>query len=320
MPSLETLAHEMPYQTTPRVPAWTLGAFRRASIAYANGAIDPLTRVIWTQSHGMTGDLRIPPHRPKITPSDRIADMDRATLVAQASAEGAVGDTFWNDGVMSWDWRCSHQPYDKWPEPAELRRVGVSMIEFAPSGAYVEDWRLLPSAAGAMAGLRLVAEMDTAGHFQPRTGGLVMAGDHAIMCLERQSPLPDGVRAQDYVAHADDPAAAYAHVAAGIASHFVRRGGAFTVDASTDPWAEGSPAHDLDGFTPAPDRGHLIQSVSRGGQPSQRLWRICSLAPSEAACATTAAADAAFAWIAREADTLLDPLPPTLKELPPCAS
>ena len=319
MPSLEALAHDTQFETTPRVPAWTLGAFRRASIAYANGAVDPITRVIWTQSHTMTGDLRIPPHRPKIAATDRISDMDRATLVAIAAAEGAVGDTFWNGELMSWNWWFSHHPYDKWPEPAWLRRVGVSMIEFAPSGAYVEDWRLLPSADGAMAGLSLVAETDASGHFQPRAGGIVLSGDHAIVCLARHVPLPDGVRAQDYVVDAADPAAAYARVAGGSVSHLVRRNGVFTIDASTDPWSETLAADGFDDFAPAPDQGHLLQNITLDGRPAQRLWRITSLGPVAATEPVTQATQAAFDWLAREADTLLDPLPAAFKEFPTCA-
>ena len=40
-----------------------------------------------------------------------------------------------------------------------MRRVGECCLEFAPSGAYVEDWRMQPGTAGLAASLVLLAEV-----------------------------------------------------------------------------------------------------------------------------------------------------------------
>lgn len=67
MPSLDELARAGAVDAEARVPAWTLGCFLRRSIVYATGCDDTLTKVVWVQSHTMTGDLRIPPNRPQVT-------------------------------------------------------------------------------------------------------------------------------------------------------------------------------------------------------------------------------------------------------------
>lgn len=300
MPRLESLAREHPIAAEPVVPAWTLGCFRRRSIVYATGAEDTLTSVFWTQSHSMTGDLRIPPDRPAVGPNDRPEDMDHASLTLLAAAEGSTGDTRWCDGVMSWDWGPSVQPYDKWAEPALLRRVGSSLIEFAPSGIYVEDWRLQPSAPGPVGALRLTGETDEHGRVVRRRGHIVFAGDHAIQCIDgRGTPLPAGQRAQDIVAYADDPVAAWRWVAA-CATDYAVKG---TIVASTDPWREGEPLG-LDRMIPGEGQT-LRQTFTRDGRSVQRFWSIVSLGWSEGFSLATEAEAAKLKWLEREADTLL---------------
>ncbi len=161
--TLEEVAAAAPQTNTLRVPDWALGCVRRRSITMATGVEDTLTRVFWVQAHGMTGDIRIHPARPQIAADTNLASLDRETLSLLASVEGGVAKTSWAEPVMSWaDW-IGFQPYDKYPEPGQMRRIGDCMIEFAPSGAYVEDWRFLPSAPGLLAGLQLISETDDYG-------------------------------------------------------------------------------------------------------------------------------------------------------------
>ena len=49
-----------------------------------------------------------------------------------------------------------------------MRRVGECCLEFAPSGAYVEDWRMQPGTAGIAASLVLLAEVRSAPLLPPR--------------------------------------------------------------------------------------------------------------------------------------------------------
>lgn len=88
---------------------------------------------------------------------------------------------------MSWSIARSYQPRDQWPEPAELRFIGNSVLEFAPSGAYVEDWRQ-QSVRGPLLGLRLLSLHDEdMGQDLPMDGGLIIAGNHVAYA---QSRLP----------------------------------------------------------------------------------------------------------------------------------
>ncbi|MEH3098755.1 hypothetical protein [Sphingomonas adhaesiva] len=157
----------------PAFPAHLLGAFRRHAITFCNGLTDTVTRVFWFQSRTFTIDLRLPD--------------GAATPVDQR--QGWIGDTLWDAaaGEMSWRIPASYQPHDQWPEAARLLPIGNSVIEIAPSGAYVEDWRQ-QAVRGPLLGLRLTAVVDTAtGASEPREGGLIVAGPHIALAVARPS-------------------------------------------------------------------------------------------------------------------------------------
>lgn len=295
---LEDLARQAPVARAPAVPAWTLGCFHRRSITYATGHEDASTRVIWTQSCGLTGDLRLPLHRPDVAARGALAECAPEELVELARGEGGVAVTSWSDGLMSWGNWAAFQPYDKWPEPGELRRVGPALIEFAPSGIYVEDWRLQPGSSGLRVGLRLVSEAPPGRAPAPRDGGLVIAGDHAIFALARRTRLAEGVPAWRQLA-ADptldetvfDAQAAYARRDAA---------GAWRIALSIDPFAEGE-ALALDGFIAAgPDA--IRQTLADG---TERLWRVDVLMADQAVEAVTPASAEGAAWLSAESGTLL---------------
>lgn len=302
--TLDEIASNLTLTSDNRVPAWTRGCYIRRCITYANGVDDTQTLVVWVQSHGMTGDLRIPAHRPWLAPGTDLAALDRDTLARLASVEGGVAPTLWDGTMMSWgDW-IAYQPYDKWPEPAELRRVGNSMLEFAPSGIYVEDWRLQPSAPGVIAGLQLVSETLSSGETRARQGGLVVAGDHAILCLDRLSPPPSGAKVQDFVRKAASPLDAFVAADACKVFYLHREGGAVRIVASTDPFAAGNASSALDGFALAGDR-LLTQRIT--GEPDivARQWHIHSIGLGDFDLETPSTG---FDWLNGEADTLLEPL------------
>ncbi|MEH3046259.1 hypothetical protein [Sphingomonas adhaesiva] len=167
----ELLAALPPRTADAAFPAHLLGAFRRHAITFCNGLTDMATRVFWFQSRTFTIDLRLPDGA--ATPPDL--------------RQGWVGDTRWDAAAseMSWDIASSYQPHDQWPEPARLVAIGNSVIEFAPSGAYVEDWRQ-QAATGALLGLRLVAVTDRGdGARRPRDGGLIVAGAQIALAIAR---------------------------------------------------------------------------------------------------------------------------------------
>jgi hypothetical protein len=306
--TLEEIAATAPRTNTLRVPDWALGCVRRRSITMATGVEDTWTRVFWVQAHGMTGDIRIHPARPQIAADTHLASLDRETLSLLASVEGGIATTSWNEPVMSWAGWIGFQPYDKYPEPGLMRRIGDCMIEFAPSGAYVEDWRFQPSASGLLAGLRLVSETDTKTDTYSRTGGLVVAGDHAIRTFARIDELPDGTRCQDFVRSSADPVAALERVFGCVTDYMVRTSGDWIIAASTDPRREGAQSSLMGAMEPGREPGTLIEKVTDTMGVARRLWRIDSLETNRSYSLSTPIGDAQRAWLAREADTLLAPL------------
>lgn len=306
--TLDEIAATHPQANTLRVPAWALGCVRRRSITFATSFEDTQTRVFWVQAHGMTGDIRIHPARPAIPAGTPLSSLDSETLSALASVEGGIATTSWTDPVMSWaDW-IGFQPYDKYPEPGVMHRIGDCMIEFAPSGAYVEDWRFLPSAPGLLAGLRLISETGAKNDTYPRSGGLVVAGDYAIRTLARHQELPGGTRCQDFVANSTDPAAALERVFQCVTDYLVRDGTAWIIAASTDPRREGSRTALNGPLKPGREPGTVVEIIHGTPGIAERLWRIDSLEANHAFDQSTALAPNHMAWLEREADTLIDPI------------
>lgn len=154
-------------------PRNLLGTFRRKSISFCTGVTDETTVVYWLQSKTFSIDLRLP----------------EAAATPLTERQGWVGDTLWDNATrqLSWQIARSYQPSNQWPEPARLSFIGNCVLEFAPSGAYVEDWRQ-KSSSGPLLGLRLVSMInETTGQETPMDGGLVIAGEHAAFA---QSRLP----------------------------------------------------------------------------------------------------------------------------------
>jgi hypothetical protein len=280
----------------------------RRSITFATGLCNTKTRVVWVQAHAMTADIRIHSARPPLVAGTALETLDRNTLSALASVEGGVARTSWADGIMSWsDW-IGFQPYEKYPEAGQLRRVGGCMIEFAPSGIYVEDWRCQPSEPGLLAGLWLVAEVESGGKETARSGGLVIAGDHAILTLARPSEFPTGTRAQDAVRRSSDPAAAIERVYGCSVDYAVRGDGSYRVELSTDPRREGMALNLTDRFATTQFTGILRQDVTDTPGITARLWRIDSLEAGVTFRQNTSAPADRLAWLQAEADTLVDPI------------
>ena len=176
------LATLPPRIADPAFPSHLLGAFRRHSITFCNGLTDLTTRVFWFQSRTFTIDLRLPD--------------GAATPVDQR--QGWIGDTMWDPdaGEMAWQISSSYQPHDQWPEAARLLPIGNSVIEIAPSGAYVEDWRQ-QATQGPLLGLRLTAVTDAAsGSSEAREGGLILAGAHGALAVARPTHAAAGM--EDY--------------------------------------------------------------------------------------------------------------------------
>jgi hypothetical protein len=197
--------------------------------------------------------------------------------------EGGSASTEWNGVSMRWsDWTAL-QLRDKWPEPGLLRRVGDCVIEFAPSGAYVEDWRLQPSRPGPVVGLRLIEERAD-GRVTHRGGALIVCGDHAALVRGRSAGTDLFACEASYATR--DPAS-----------------GDFTVALSTNPLREGQVIAVQDGFEF--DNQNVRQTVEENGEVRERIFTIDTLEPLHDFRISTEAGSGAAAWLESEAETLL---------------
>jgi hypothetical protein len=263
-------------------PAWALGCFSRRSITWADNTEDSTTRVVWLQTYGMTGDLRVPAARPDLAGVADVCACSRADLMQLARAEGGVADSsFGGGGRMTWHNWVLFQSFNTWPEPGDLRRVGSCLVEFAPGGAYVEDWRAQPDASGLLVGLRLVSEaVDGLDRYHtPRDGGLLIAGGHAMRILGRRRPLTSQQPLPEQFATCTSPSALAAEVFDASVAYARRLDGtdAYTIELSTNPFEEGREVSLLDGFAPAQRDGFLVQRVDTASEHVERVWRIDTL-------------------------------------------
>lgn len=295
-----------------RVPGWTLGCFRRRSITFFNGDSDDRTLVVWLQSRGLTADLRLADDRPRLASREALGDLPLAELERLAEAEGGVSPTRFEpdavsgvelSGTMLWpDW-TAFQLHAKWPEPGNLRRVGDCLIEYAPSGAYVEDWRLQTSGPGPLVGLSLLEERDSKGTLLHRGGGLVIAGEHALFVRGRPEALPPAARLGELVERAArEPK--LRELLFGFEASYARRdeAGRYQVVASTLPWREGKPLMALGGFSV--HDGLVLQKARENGRGIERRFQIDTLEPSYEDWLATPATATAVEWLAAEPSLL----------------
>lgn len=170
------------------LPQVVLGAFRRKSISFFNGATDEKTIVYWFQSKSFTIDLRL-------------KDSKNTPILQR---QGWIGETLWDteQQLLSWqvEAHANYQNHIQWPEPAKLHCIGNCILEFSPSNAYVEDWRQQAS-QGMYLGLRL----DQAIHLESNTpvqldAGLIICGDWVAYA---QSRLPQNQQALASFNHLD---------------------------------------------------------------------------------------------------------------------
>jgi hypothetical protein len=305
--TLDELVHRCARRSVDGVPAWTLGCFRRRSITFCTGATDTETQVLWLQARGLTADLRLPAGRPQLAGFAPLSEREPEVLMALAEVEGGLARTGWDGRAMSWsDW-TSFQTHERWPERGLLARVGDCLTEHAPSGAYVEDWRLEPSEDGPLLGLRLLEERDSgAGVVRHRGGGLLVCGDHAALVLGRPEPIPvAGTIAEVVRGHVHDRALMRA-VFACEASYGTRDGGgAFTVVASTNPLREGRPLLDLGGFSYDEHRGVVVQRTHEEGALVERVFAVDTIEARVAFPLATETTSDGGRWLEREGPALL---------------
>lgn len=303
----ELLAHHA-QRPARSVPDWMLGYYKRRSISFANGETDVRTHVCWLQSRNFTIDLRLP-LKDRQAPARALADYSTHELQTLANYEGWEALCDWDGEALSWHTETSLQVHNRWPEPALLKRIGNCMVEFAPSGAYVEDWRLQPSRPGALIGLRLLEERDLNTHcVRHRGGGLIVCGDHAALVLGRAEPidaLETGASLRTLAAQAIGDAQRLAPLfdfETSVASGSLAQG--FAISLSTRPARLQQSLLPLDGFEFLAERQLVSQHLIIDGVPCERLFSIDTLEPQVHFEQSTGFTPDAQAWFERESQTL----------------
>jgi hypothetical protein len=293
MMNLIKLASKSNFKSDIRIPKWMLGIFYRRTISFADGLSDTQTRVFWLQSGGLTIDLRLPiKQEQRNHPKGDYENLE--TLLEQANLDGWYAHTCWEKNQLSWKDGASYQLHDRWPEPAELRRIGNCMMEFAPSGAYVEDWRHLNQInTGPMIGLELESETDlNTGITLPRSGALIINGEYAGLVLGRTNMatehywLASGLTLSQALQKASfeqrsDLLDFQTLVAQRNSSSCYKTLHTLDLDAPDADEIQ------LEGFSLTKDKNILNQRIALQGRDIERRWRIDSLEPSFSYQATT---------------------------------
>ena len=306
--TLQELLEQFARRPEKSVPDWMLGYYKRRSMSFANGQTDLRTQVCWFQSRNFTIDLRLPVEvlAASTTALNTLSVEERQTL---ADYEGWEALCHWHEDVLSWHTVTSLQVNNRWPEPAILKRIGNCMIEFAPSGAYVEDWRLQPSRPGPLIGLRLIEEREVvSGRLRHQGGGLIICGDYAAMVLGRANPVDQAhasTNLRSLVAGALDDSERLSQLfnfETSVATGSVREG--FTVALSTQPSRLHQSLLALDGFEYDSDSGGLIQHFSIDGLACVRVFAIDTIEASVSFDPATEFSAEAEQWFKRESLTL----------------
>jgi hypothetical protein len=288
------------------VPDWMLGFYKRRAISFADGLTDTQTHVCWFQSRNFTIDLRLP-LEPSQVAAKPLQAYSPEELQVLANYEGWEALCSWQGETLSWHSETSLQLHNRWPEPGVLKRIGNCMIEFSPSGAYVEDWRLQTSAPGPLIGLRLIEEKELeSGVVHHRGGGLIVCGEYAALVLGRAEPLDSeagSLREQVARNGADRQWLDRAfNFETSVAIGSLADG--YTVNLSTCPARLGQSLIALDGFELHADGQHVSQLLRVDGIVRQRLFSIDTLEPAVSFAQATGFSDDAAQWYARESPTL----------------
>lgn len=282
------------------------GCFRRHSISYFDGSTDTETRVFWLQSRGLTIDLRLP-SRDQSLPNKPLHECQVDELRLLANCEGWIADSRFEEELLDWSNFDSLQTHNRWQEPAELRRVGNAMSEFAPSGAYVEDWRLQPSAPGELIGLRLLEERKAEGSLVHSGGGLIVCGDYAALVLDRAEPLPfeeEPNRLREQVVASQGDVDELQRLLEFEVSLAHKSADDYVVTDSSRPARENTPLMDFDGFKLGEKDGELIQELLVDGAQNRRVFQIDCLESDIEFPMETPVSGEAKIWMKTEAETL----------------
>ena len=228
---------------TPTVPDLMFGCWRRAWIEYADGARDDTTTVVWLQTESTMADVRIAAVRPDLSDRAGLHECTAAELRSLAVNDASSGFTECGpveidaDGrrssIAEWHTRgygINFQPVSVFPEPGLMswNDNGTVMFERAPSGAYEEEWRLVPGSRDLLS-VSHIAD-----------GTVLRAGPVAVFMRDRKVPVPRLARLQDLLDEYDADRPMMEALLDCEFSVAELHGADWVISASTLPWREGT--------------------------------------------------------------------------------
>ncbi len=225
------------------VPEQLIGCWKRHSIDFKNGMVDQTTRVIWLQTASGVADIRISADRPDMRHRAGLASCSRDELLALAEQDCFAATTLFDPVATPYPtaiWPVSldlfrFQPVVSFPEPGwlEWKDNGSVMIEYAPSGAYEEEWRLLEN------------EPPFAIHLMKAGSDaiecLYVVGDHAVRARSRRCAISQKRPLADIARECGDDLSPIREIL-DCEFSYARRNAAskdYVIELSTLPWLEG---------------------------------------------------------------------------------
>ena len=232
--------------STPTVPDVMIGCWRRAWIQYGDGRRDDTSTVVWLQTQSWMVDVRVAADRADLAGRAGLHECTVDELRALAFSDGSSGYTECGplvvgpDGLRSatasWHTRghgVNFQPVSAFPEPGLMtwNDDGTVMFERAPSGAYEEEWHLVPESRDP------VTVAQTGDHL------VLRAGRCAVFIRDRAMPIPRPARLADLlIEQANDRSMIEALLDCEF-SVAEQVGHDWVIVTSTLPWREGVVLH-----------------------------------------------------------------------------
>lgn len=227
---------------TATVPELMYGCWRRAWIEFSDGTIDDTSMVLWLQTESKMADVRIAADRLDMSSRANLRECTLDELRAIAGGEASSGYTECGpvaldsngsrSATASWHTRghaVNFQPVSAFPEPGLItwNDDATVMIERAPSGAYVEEWRLVSGSRDTLS----VTHADGTITYR--------AGSVAVFVRDRAMPIPRLARLDELLdEYADDRSMIEALLDCEFSVAEVNDG-KWIITASTLPWREG---------------------------------------------------------------------------------
>lgn len=289
------------------VPEWMIGCFKRKSISFANGKTDEETQVFWLQGRNLTIDLRLPIDADQIKKPWQTCSQEE--LYQLTNYEGWSANSQWDYHQLSWSGGTAFQLHNRWPEPGILSRTGDCMMEFSPSNAYVEDWRIKSRAHGTLLSLELIEEKNlTTETCRHQGGALIINGSWAGLVLGRQKALNqtvpkqqlrDLLKSQKY-----NPKLAKQifNFETSVAEGSLDDG--YKIKHSTQPSLVNDTMIPLEGFEFDAKQNEVFQLFNENGDTILRRFSIDTIEPSFDYSACTAWTPESKQWFEKEQETL----------------